>query len=334
MIKSKSFLYTSLIVLTLILGLTLNSSQASAQSGQALEIAPPVLVLSGDPGQTITAEINLRDISSSKLVVTNEINDFTASDKEDGTPNIILDDGETNPFSIKSWINPISKLTLDPKQIKKVPVIIKIPANAPPGGYYGVVRFTGNPPELEGTGVSLSASLGALILLRVNGEVVEKLNIEEFGTSSALGGSSKSLFEMAPIYFYERIKNTGSIHERPAGQITITDMFNNKVAVVNVNIPPRDILPSSIRKFEQTLDSETIGTKMLFGKYTANLKIAYGTSGETLEKTITFWVIPYTLIAIGIIGLVGGFLLLRFVIRRYNNHIIAQADKRRAKSRK
>lgn len=325
-------LYTSIIKTVFFIAvLIINTTPTMAQSngtGQALEIAPPILSLSGDPGQTITAEINLRDISTSKLVVSNEINDFTASG-EDGTPKILLDEEETNPFSIKSWIQPIDQLTLEPKQIKKIPVVIKIPANAPPGGYYGVVRFSGTPPELDNTGVSLSASLGALILLRVNGEVVEKLSIEEFFTTN--NGSKSSLFEFTPVTFVERIKNSGTIHEQPSGQITITDMFDNLVARVNINLPPRDILPESIRKFEQTLDEATIGKKMLFGKYTASLKVLYGSKETAINSTITFWVIPYTLIAILLVGLITGFFILRSMIRKYNDHIIEKAQKRRTR---
>lgn len=328
MIKFKKIITPISLVIILSLLFSFNANAQSAGSGQALEIAPPILSLSGDPGQTIVAEVSLRDISTSSLIVSNEINDFTASG-EDGTPKILMDEDDVSPFSIKSWIQPISQLKLEPKQIKKVPITIKIPANAPPGGYYGVVRFSGNPPELDNTGVSLSASLGALILLRVNGEVVEKLSIEEFYTSNK--GSKTSLFEFAPIDFVQRIKNDGTIHDQPAGQITITDMFNNLVARVNINLPPRDILPGSIRKFEQTLDKTTIGNKFLFGKYTAELKIIYGSEETVINDKLTFWVIPYTLIAIIVIGLIAGFFILRTAIRKYNNHIIEKAQKQRSK---
>jgi len=301
------------------------ATQKTQATGQALEIAPPVLNLTANPGQTVKAQISLRDVSPNKLVVTNQVNDFVASG-EDGTPKILLDSDETSPYSMKSWITPLPEFTLVPKQIQNLTVNIKVPANAAPGGYYSVIRFTGTPPELKGTGVSLSASLGSLVLLRVNGEAKEGLATEEFSVTK--DGKSGWLFESTPLQFVQRLKNTGNLHEQPAGQVTITDMFGKTVATLGINQPPRNILPGSIRKFDQSLDSSVIGNKQLFGKYTATMNVTYGTKNQTLTSTVTFWVIPYTLIGIIIAALVIGAVLLRVGIKRYNRYIIGQSRRR------
>ncbi|HSE61430.1 MAG TPA: hypothetical protein VLA88_04010 [Candidatus Saccharimonadales bacterium] len=296
---------------------------APGQAGQALEIAPPVINLTANPGQTLTAQISLRGVSKDKLLVRGEVNDFIAAG-EDGTPKLLLEEGEDSPYSLRPWVSKLPQLTLEPRQIKNMPVTIKVPANAAPGGYYGVVRFTATAPELKDTGVALSASLGSLILVRVNGQAKESLKIEEFAANSS-SGVKGWLFESLPISFLERIKNDGNVHEQPAGQITITDMFNKKIATVNVNLPPRNILPQSIRKFEQPLDSAVLGNTMLFGKYQADLKLTYGDTGQVVTASLTFWVIPYKLITLIIVGLIGGFFILRFLIRRYNRRIISRA---------
>lgn len=314
--------------------LSLNANPVAAQTpqtpnaGQALEIAPPVITLSANPGQTINTQISLRDVSTSKLIVTGQVNDFVAGG-EDGTPKILLNNDESanNPYSLKSWINPLPQLLLEPRQIKNLPVTIKVPKTASPGGYYAVVRFTATPPELNSTGVSLSASLGALILVRVNGDVAEKMEIAEFTVNK--NGKAGSLFQSTPLEFVERIKNAGNIHDTPTGQVSITDMFGKKIATVNVNLPPRNILPQSIRKFTQPLDSSVIGNKILFGKYTAELSVVYGANKEVVKSSLTFWVIPYTLIGAGIAALVIGFFALRFLIRRYNSHIIGKSQNSR-----
>lgn len=308
------------------------SAQTAANNGgQALEIAPPVLILTANPGQTIKTQISLRDISTSSLVVGSQVNDFVANG-EDGTPKIILDETEPNPYSLKNWVGFLPDLTLKSKEIKNLPVTITVPANASPGGYYGVVRFTATPPDLKGTGVSLSASLGALILLRVNGEVKENLTIESFSVNQ--DGKSGSLFESTPLQFVERLKNSGNIHEQPSGQITINDMFNKKVAVLNINLSANNILPQSIRKFDQPLDSTVIGNRMLFGKYTANMRITYGAKGQVLTKSFTFWIIPYRLIGVIIVSLIILFTGLYLVMKRYNRFIISKAQKSRPKHKK
>lgn len=296
----------------------------STNGGQALEIAPPVINLSANPGQTITTQISLRDISNGRLLVTGQINDFVAAG-EDGTPKILLDNQGSSPYSLRGWTSPLSELLLEPKQIKNLRVTIAVPANAAPGGYYGVVRFTATPPELKGTGVSLSASLGALLLLKVNGDVKENLSIAEFSVNH--NSTSGPVFESTPLEFVEKIKNSGNIHEQPTGQVTVTDMFGKKVAVVNINMPPANILPSSTRKFTQPLDSSVIGNKVLFGQYHAQLRVTYGANKSIVTSSLTFWVIPYKLIGAGIILLIAAFFALRFLVKRYNRHIISKARK-------
>lgn len=296
-------------------------------SGQALEIAPPVINLVADPGQTLTTKINLRSVSNDATIVTGEVNDFVAAG-EDGTPKLLLDEEEetTTAYSLKSWIAPLPQLRLEPREIKDMVVTLNVPANASPGGYYGVIRFTGAAPELEGQGVSLSASLGSLVFVRVNGEAKESLEIEEFSTTN--NGQATSLFESAPVQFTERLKNTGNTHLQPAGQITIKDMFGQKIATVNINLPPRNVLPDSIRKFEQPLDSSVIGNRVLFGHYTAELSVTYGDSKQTITSSTSFWVIPYRLIGFSVAGLIIAFFLLRFIIRRYNRSIIRRSQGR------
>jgi hypothetical protein len=327
--KISSLFCVGLCLFTLGLGVYVPAASAQSKpspsgSGQALEIAPPVMTLSGDPGQVIKTQISLRDVSSGKLLVSGEVNDFVAAG-EDGVPKILLEDDTDNPYSLKDWISPLPDILLVPREIKNLPVTIRIPADAAPGGYYGIIRFTAAAPELKGTGVSLSASLGSLILVTVKGDAKEGLAVEEFSVTQ--NGKKATVFQSTPIEFVERLKNTGNIHEQPVGQVVITDMFGKKVAAVNVNLPPRNILPSSIRKFTQPLDSTVIGDKKLFGRYKATLSVTYGADKQVLTDTITFWVIPYRLIGAVIVLLVGGFFVLRFVIRRYNRSIIKKAQK-------
>ncbi|MDB5167070.1 MAG: hypothetical protein JWN26_215 [Candidatus Saccharibacteria bacterium] len=326
--KSTTLALTGITLSALVIGLLTTThvnavTAATNSSGQALEIGPPVINLFADPGTSVKTVISLRDISPTSLLVIGQINDFVAGG-EDGTPKIILDD-TVSAYSFKSWATPLTSLTLKPKEIKNLTVTINVPKTASPGGYYGVVRFTGTPPDLNGTGVSLAASLGSLILLTVNGQAKENLSVVEFSASH--NSKTGTLFETAPIVFTERLRNSGNIHEEPAGVVTVKDMFGNVVATLGVNQPTRDILPNSIRKFESSLDSSNIGNKILFGLYHADLSVTYGANKQTITSSLTFWVIPYTLIAIIIGALIVAFFALRTLIRRYNKYILAQAKK-------
>jgi len=323
----------TLVTITLslsLIGLVTLPTQAQTpaeETGQALEIAPPIATLTLDPGETTTLDIMLRNVSTAEQIATAEVNDFVASG-ETGTPRLLLDeeDAEDNPYSIGDWVKPLPPVLLVPGEVKSIPVTITAPDNAAPGGHYGVIRFSASAPELEGTGVALSASVGTLVLATVNGDTVEKLEIEELSINKE--GKTGSIFESTPLQFVQRIKNSGNNHIQPSGQVTISDMFGRTVATLNVNLPPRYILPGSIRKFEQPLDSSVIGDKWLFGRYTADLELTYGADGQTLSDSFSFWVIPSRLIGFTIVGLIIAFFAARFGLRRYNERVIEKARRR------
>ncbi len=296
-------------------------------SSQALEISPPVVNLTGSPGETVKTQISIRDVANVPLVVTGQVNDFVAAG-EDGTPKLLLDEGEESPYSMKSWFGPLETLNLQPKKIENLTVTINIPADAAPGGYYSTIRFTATAPGLEGNGVALSASLGALILMQVKGDAKESLSVAQFSTIDS-NGKSAWLFESIPVNFMLRTKNEGTLHEQPVGQAIIKDMFGNVVGLVNINLERKNVLPGSIRRFEAPLDKAVLGDRMLFGRYTADLTVTYGTSGKKVTSSLSFWVIPWKLILIIIVVLVGGFFLVRFGLRRYNDYILSKSPRRR-----
>ncbi len=302
----------------------------STNTGQALEIAPPLITLTANPGQAVKAQIKLRDIAAGKLLVTNQINDFIANG-EDGIPKILTGNDDNNPYSLKAWIAPLQSFLISPQQIQTLNVVINVPANASPGGHYGVIRFTGTAPELQGSGVSLSASLGALVLLTVNGKLTHGLSVSDFTVSK--NGTTSSLFESGPLDFTVRLKNSGNIQELPTGHIVVTDTFGKIVAGVNINVPPRNILPGSTRKFTGKLDSSVIGNRRLFGHYHAKFAMTYGNKQSTSAE-LAFWVIPYRLIGTLLVALIGGFFALRWLIHRYNQSIIRRAQGSMAPSQK
>lgn len=312
-------IFASLILLNFLHPLNTNAEN----NGQALSISPPVLELNADPGQTVTASIKLTNISSGDLLIKNQINDFGAKN-ESGEPNIIFNEAESTSYSLHNWVVAPAPFIIKSKQSKTVDFQINVPKDAEPGGHYAVFRFTGQAPELEETGVSLSASLGSLVLLKVSGDVKEQANISDF--YSANGQYQKQwFFENSPINFVERIKNDGNTHINPTGTIEIYDFLNRKVDTLRVNGDPSDlknkpraILPNSTRRFEQSLNN-----KWLFGPYTAKLKLTYGDQNKnSMSSSLIFWVIPYKLIALIILLVVILLLAIRFINKRYKKRII------------
>jgi hypothetical protein len=309
-------------LLAVLLVLTLVPQPLTAQQqqvGQALEISPPLLETQVDPGQKTELVIKIRNVANSRVIVKSSFDDFTAQG-EGGEPKLLLDAGEASPYSLKKFLAPIEDISLVPQESKTVKVAISIPADIGPGGYFGVVRFTAVPPEAEGNAVALSASIGSLVFARVTGPAKEELKLDSFTSHKA--GRQGSLFEYGPVGFTERFTNSGNVFMRPEGTITVKDTFGKDVAKLKVNERKNLILPGTSRKFEQSF-----GKKLMFGRYKATLDYSYGSGKKGQSSTITFWIIPYKLIALVLLALLiffgGGWLLLKL----YKRRIIAKVKK-------
>lgn len=309
---------TAILVLLVLVITPLVHAQQPNQ-GQGLEISPPLAELKADPGQVINTTLKIRNVTQQTLVVSSEVNDFTAGG-EDGQPKLLLEEAESSPYSVKDWVSTIPEVTLKSGEQKPVTITLSVPGNASPGGHYGVVRFTGTPPGLEGTGVSLSASIGQLILVNVSGNVTESARIAEIFASQ--NNERSGWFEYGPITIVERIENTGNIHIKPSGTVRVTNMFGQETASFSLNEKGGNVLPGSIRKFEQQMDK-----KLLFGRYTIQVDAVYGSESKITTGSSTFWVIPYKLILMAIAAII----LIVFLVRRYNRHIVKKANKKTGK---
>lgn len=291
-----------------------------------LEISPVLVEVNGDAGKTYTIEVKVKNVTKSDLYFSSSVDDFGAKD-ETGTPSVMLDDSaEPLATSIKTWVDPIGNFSLKSTRDKIIPVTIRIPSNAEPGGHYGVVRFSGHDNESDAGNVGLVASAGTLVLVKVAGEASEALELSSFEASK--NGTTGTLFESGPLTFVTRFKNTGSVHVKPTGQIEVKDGFGKTVEVMPVNDSKGNVLPASTRRFESTLNKG-----WLFGKYTADISIAYGTTGQAIVRSIDFWVIPWKLVfVVALVAVTAGYVL-RTLIKRYNAYVIRKDKAREQRSK-
>lgn len=296
------------------------------QSGQGLEISPPLINQAVDPGQSVRVEIRVRNITNTEVIAKGRIDDFVAKG-ESGEPHILTDeDAEPSPYTFKPWVGTVPNLELAPQEVKTATVTIDVPKDASPGGHYGVIRFTAVPVGLDESGVSLSASIGTLVLLSVSGDVVESAEVEEFSVRQ--GDGSGTFFERGPLTFTQRIKNTGNVHFQPEGSVSVKNMFGKEIATFAVNEAKGNVLPNSIRKFEQEYKE-----RALFGRFSATLDITYGSQQERLTETIVFWVIPWKLILIIIVGLSLLIALIVVMLKRYKKHVTEAVRQQNTQSR-
>lgn len=289
--KKGPLLLTSALVLFLV---SLPLSDASAQQpARGLAISPPSYELSGNPGDVITNTIRVDNLEEQNLDVTVTPRNFTALGEE-GQVNLTEQD---STYSLAKWvtISP-SSATIAAKESASFEYTVRIPANAEPGGRFGSIVFqTAAKPVKGQTGVAVGQEVGSLIFLKIAGNVTEKVIVSSFKAAHTLN-------EYKPVAFDIRLKNTGNVHMRPTGTVTITNMLGKKVATVPIN--SRNILPDAVRKVEAEWKD---GGRFMFGRYTATASVVYGSDNQIVTATTTFWGLPYTimLVTLGALVLLG-----------------------------
>jgi hypothetical protein len=315
-----------IVIVVALLTILVGSSNALAESSssnaaQGLQISPTRIEINKiNPGESRSITVTLTNVTSSELQYSTKFADFTAAD-ESGSPKLSEDSSLENSISIKKWFSGLpDDFILASHEIRQLTAVVNVPKDAEIGGHYGAILFPGSQPEMDKTGVGLSASTGVLILIRVgdDSQVNEEANLE--GYFSANGERQSSLFEYSPVDFVVRIKNTGNVHIKPSGNIEIKDTFGNVVTTLPVNEVGSNVLPNSVRKF-----TAKVSKPWMFGLYTANLTMGYGTKGQAITGTTSFWVIPYRLIGGVLLGLVTIVFIFKRMLRAYNRRIIEKA---------
>jgi cytochrome bd-type quinol oxidase subunit 1 len=126
-----------------------------------------------------------------------------------------------------------------------------------------------------------------LLLVSVSGKVIEKVKVESF--------SAPIFANQGPIPFILRFLNEGTIHEKPIGMITVTDIFGKQIA--KLEIPQKNVLPGAVRK----VDTQWQTSWLLGGRYQATLVGNYGTQNNPISATVVFWSFPWLGFAILIV---------------------------------
>jgi hypothetical protein len=285
----KNLLTCLLVFATISAGVFFATPKTSAQGFAAITIIPPKFELFGNPGDTISEKIRVRNEADAPITYAVIVEDFTTTGEEG---QVILEEGENvTSFSLAKWIDLSSKdVILQPGEEKAFNFIINIPKDAEPGGHYASVLFqAGEDTEVTG-GAKVAHRIGSLILLRVSGNVVENAFIEEF--------SAPKYSEKGPISFLLRVKNEGNTHIIPQGTIIITNLFGKKVD--EIPLDGRNVLPSATRKMLTNWEKNN-----MLGYYTATLISTYGQNNQPLTAAVKFMVVSKVVLIIGIIGIIA-----------------------------
>lgn len=324
----------------------------TAPSAFALTIAPMKLELKGDPGQVVEGKYELFNEQNFDITFYSSFQNFEAND-EGGSPTFV-----NTKEGLATWMSTQKSIVLKAGQHADLRFKITIPKNAEPGGYFAAIFLGTTPPPADGqTAVSVGAKTGILILLTVSGDIKEGGGLVEFSTEN-----NQRFFNALPVKFTYRFQNSGGDRMKPLGDITIKDMAWLTTDIFDANENSGNILPRSARRFvakwngaqelekgetkderQKKNDADLAKTKegnvfarfwhtvgyqwehFAMGMYTARLHLTYGSDSRVAQDSYIFFVLPWQLMLVMLVGFTLLFFGLRFGVKRYNRWIIRTA---------
>ncbi len=264
---------TCLYVPSLIVGIFLAALPALA-SPLPVAITPTRIEFRGSSGETLKGTLRFWNGTDGELPVHLEAADVRPQD-EVGHAAV---EAENAANSLKAWVKPaMPDLNVLPKTEVPIDFAIDVPANADPGSHWGALLAI-TAPVGQSNGAAVNVRTGVILLVRVLGQVQEKLVLESV--------SVPRFAESAPIAIEAQFKNEGTVHVAPLGDIEIRNMFGGLVATGT--LPVRNVLPDVVRKMEAS-----VGEGFWLGRYTVLLRVRYGDGNQELNAQNILWVLPW-----------------------------------------
>jgi hypothetical protein len=308
--------------------LTAFAAPAFAQQSLSLSVTPPLIQLSSGTGDTWKGSLKIINSNSYDLTVYASAVDFAAEGDSGQGRFLPLDEaalsrGERN--TLASWVEiPGGPITILREQSADIPLTVRIPEGASPGGHYAAVLVGTSPGIIGSRGKSdgsnetkVSSFVTTLLFLRIGGDVTEEAAIRDFSPG-------KTFYQKPEASFTLRFENKGNVHVLPQGSIVITNMWGKVRGDIPVNQKTDfgSVLPGQIRKYE--FDWKGEGSPFEIGRYKAEVTIAYGSSGRKMVSSVTyFWVVPLVPVASTLTGLVLFIGFFVFSVRRYVRRAIS-----------
>jgi len=286
---------------------------ANAQ-GLAVKVQPSTVEQQLDPGAVAEGDLTITNQSDTEEVYKIETRNIVGMN-DAGRPEF-SDIPSSDEMEAAAWILPtVKEATVPAGKSVTIPYRIMVPAQASPGSYFAAVWVTREAETTEESGAGVGFHVASLFNIRISGDAQEGLLIREFFTDKVLYGG-------ATVAFTTRVENTGTVHQRPRGIISITDMLGNDVDQLAVNEQAGGVMPRQERIFEGVWSTD----EFTLGKYRALLSMAYGEQvSQTITREVTFWVLPGKEIGI-VLGVIAGVvLLLMFAVRAYVRRALRRA---------
>ncbi|MFH1593653.1 MAG: hypothetical protein ABID09_03025 [Candidatus Omnitrophota bacterium] len=184
----------------------------------------------------------------------------------------------TEAYDIKpeDWLElSISEFDLEPMEIKKLKLIVKVPQDAT-GEMVAQIFFSSGVTGESVLPGAIRARLGAILYVAIEGTEIVDGHIEDIVVARGIQGDEDAL------KIGVRVKNEGNVHLRPTGSVVIEDLNGEKILEKNI-ASGRAVLPGQDFLYYALPDK----TKLSKGEYKVKATVKYGTLFK-VEKTSTF----------------------------------------------
>lgn len=314
-------------------------AQTPTPSNFDVTVSPVFLDLSANPGDTINTKVRIRNNTTSPLPIKIEVKKMTGDTNGDLT---LIDNSNDNSTTWFKFDSPT--FAANPLEWTDVPVTIAVPKEAAYGYYFAISFTQDNTSPIKRTGAAIKGSVVIPVLLDVRKAGAKaEAKIVDFSTPSFIT-------EYLPVDFKVVLQNSGNVHILPHGNIFISNGTNKNIAALDFNPGSGNVIPSTKRKFDASWDDGFLVyrtvmeygqpkldkngkevkqlqinwnklTSFRVGKYTADLIVVFdnGTKDVSLQKTISFWVIPWKALTVMGIILILLILVIRFMLKSYIN---------------
>lgn len=303
--KTKYLAKSAAIYTVVSVGLLLTAKMLFAQqlAIRTITIVPPTIEHTVDKGFTTEGKLKLVNSSQYPLTFKAKVKDFIV-DNTLGTPHILPDTAVSPKYSASAWIGVSPDVfTVEPGKTAEMTYYLQVPKDAKAGGHYAAVMYeTQEVIGVKGTGTGVQTQLGTLFYIRVNGPIVENASVKRF--------EANPFQEYGPVKINTQIANYSDTHIRPRGSIVVKNLIGQ--VVDTQPLEEHNIFPEAARDL-----ANMVGKKLMFGRYTAELKATYGTQNNlTLYAITSFIVFPWKIA--GIVALVVIVAVLFFIFMRRN----------------
>ena len=227
----------------------------------------------------------------------------------DGTRYVDLDDPDADATAA-SWISAPSGVTLEPREIARIPVRVVVPDDPPVGS--AAAALTIAPRTRAGatagdTALGIEGRIAVAFLLKLGGGGEARLRLQE-------GSAPRLRWDRDPWTWRATLVNRGTLHASPAGRVRVRSVLGN--VVTELPLAGRPLLPRGEQRLERTWKGVP-----WFGLYRWDARVG-GRDDDVAAARASGWFIalpPWRMLALSALAIV--LLLGRRLTRHRLDHV-------------